>query len=70
MSLKKLFILTMCHLFCQYTFAGFVVGNGGDAILCQKNSDNSLEGFYSLDYILTLADKKGDDGLTPVTSWN
>lgn len=49
--------------------ARFTVGNGGDAILCRKSTDNKLEGSYSLDYIVTLKDIQGEDGLAAVKSW-
>jgi parallel beta-helix repeat protein len=34
-------------------WAGQDVGNGGDIIVCEKSESNELEGYYSLDYVLT-----------------
>jgi hypothetical protein len=34
--------------------AGGVVGNGGDSVFCKASSENSLNGTYSLDYVLGL----------------
>lgn len=69
MKICFIFIMTMIVFIQQKTWARFVVGNGGDAILCAVNSDNKLSGYYSLDYVLTLVNRHGDDGLAPVSSW-
>lgn len=65
------FILAGISFFsAEMASARFVVGNGGDAIFCQKSADNKLDGYYALDYVVTLASKTGDDGLTNVASWD
>jgi hypothetical protein len=48
---------------------GGIVGNGGDSVRCVPSPDNFLEGYYNLDYVLTLANFKDDDQLVPVISW-
>jgi len=68
--MKSFLMLSILSLiFVSSAEARFVVGNGGDAIQCQPSNDNKLNGAYSLDYIVTLANAQGDDGLTPVSSW-
>lgn len=49
--------------------AGWYIGNGGDAIYCHPSPINALNGYYSIDYLLTLASTSGPDGITPATSW-
>jgi len=67
-AFSALIILISC-IFMTLAHAGFVVGNGGDALLCKKSLDNPLDGTYALDYILTLTDKAEAEGLSPVSSW-
>lgn len=62
-------IILISSLSMAPAHAGFVVGNGGDAIVCKKAPDNSLNGTYALDYVITLTDKLGTEGLSPVSSW-
>lgn len=46
------------------------VGNGGDAIFCEKDlSLNSLEGFYSLDYIATFDASLPENEPLQFSSW-
>lgn len=62
-------VLLCLFIASQNALAGWYVGNGGDAIECFPGTDNNLNGIYSLDYILTLQDPKGDDGMASVKSW-
>lgn len=55
-----------------YSFPGFTgkeVGNGGDAIICDKSSQNSLEGIYSLDYIAMFDGNTKNEALAGIESW-
>lgn len=48
-------LILVIGLFSTLAFAnrtGNGVGNGGDAVLCRPSSDNSFEGYYSLDYLV------------------
>src|SRR3989338_6556420 len=53
-----------------YSYAG---GNesahGGDLIYCQKSDDNPLEGYYTLDYVLTFRKSNNNDDLVSVNYW-
>ena len=51
-------------------FAGDKVGNGGDLIYCQKSDTNPLDGYYTLDYVLTYRKSNNNEDLVPVESWD
>lgn len=67
------FVLTLIFFLAAIAHAaprlGGTVGNGGDGLECRPSPDNDLNGFYSLDYILTRAAAHGADGAAPVDSW-
>ena len=46
------------------------VGNGGDLVYCQKSADNPLDGYYTLDYVLTFRKSNNNEDLVPVESWD
>ena len=47
---------------------GILSSNGGDLVFCTKG-DNTLEGYYSLDYLATDPLRKKDKDLVAVASW-
>lgn len=64
-------VFPICLITIDAHTAGGVngVGNGGDSIFCKANSENMLNGTYSLDYILTLNEKNQDLDSQAVASW-
>ena len=49
-NLNKVIPMLVGLIFVQTAYAEREVGNGGDVVKCQKSSENTFEGFYSLDY--------------------
>lgn len=47
-----LFLIT--SVFSNAWAGGVGVGNGGDSVFCSPSSDDNLNGYYSLDYLMTL----------------
>jgi len=62
--------LILCLLTGPFAHAGWYVGNGGDAIFCKPSALNQLHGYYSIDYLLTLASASGPDGIARPSSWD
>ena len=51
-------------------FAGdFGPGNGGDLAHCKASNDNSFNGLYSLDYLLTFNRRNNNDDIVKIENW-
>lgn len=62
-------IITSAIIFNQSATAGDTRGNGGDAVICSRSSQNGYEGIYALDYFLgSLNTEQGPNTLVPVDS--
>jgi len=66
----KLFWCLILVFAAQATRAGGLeVNNGGDSVWCKKSSENSLYGFYTLDYLLEM-DSNQKENMVPVDAWS
>jgi hypothetical protein len=67
----RAFLILAFTLLSGSAYAGVYIGNGGNVINCTaaSNGSNNLNGYYALDYLLTLDTSTGSDDMTPVTSW-
>lgn len=45
-------LVTLITLLTLKSYAGGIVGNGGDAAYCRPSTENKFSGYYSLDYLV------------------
>ena len=70
MLIKALVSILIMTNISATSFAGdFGPGNGGDLAHCKASNDNSFNGLYSLDYLLTFNRRNNNDDIVKIENW-
>ena len=62
-------IFAISLLLCSASFAGNSAGNGGDTVRCEKSGENSFEGYWNLDYLLTYTSRNKNADVVQPKDW-